>query len=125
MLVASVAGFQPGPRMAADFASKAYVLSLGEALAFELRARGQRDNAVPRRDGNRFLHRRRRRDSMMAQRLRRMNAGSKVARLGYRGLAARRRVVITGAINRVLALAGRYAPHRIHPAGHRLLMSGD
>src|SRR6266851_6869234 len=40
MLVASVAGFQPGPRMAAYFASKAYVLSLGEALAYELRGTG-------------------------------------------------------------------------------------
>ena len=40
MLVASVAGFQPGPRMAAYFASKAYVLSLGEALAYELRRTG-------------------------------------------------------------------------------------
>src|SRR5205823_1038742 len=33
MLVSSVAGFQPGPRMAVYFASKAYVTSLGEALA--------------------------------------------------------------------------------------------
>ena len=40
LLVASVAGFQPGPHMAAYFASKAYVLSLGEALAYELRGTG-------------------------------------------------------------------------------------
>ena len=40
MLVASIAGFQPGPRMAVYFASKAYVLSLGEALAYELRGSG-------------------------------------------------------------------------------------
>src|SRR5207253_4850546 len=40
MLVASVAGYQPGPRMAVYFASKAYVLSLGEALAHELRRTG-------------------------------------------------------------------------------------
>src|SRR6266849_6688691 len=38
--VASVAGFQPGPRMAAYFARKAYVLTLGEALAYELRGTG-------------------------------------------------------------------------------------
>ena len=35
-----VAGFQPGPWMAAYFATKAYVLSLGEALAYELRGTG-------------------------------------------------------------------------------------
>src|SRR6266550_476432 len=40
MLVASVAAYQPGPRMAVYFASKAYVLSLGEALAYELRRTG-------------------------------------------------------------------------------------
>ena len=40
MLVGSVAGFQPGPGMAVYFATKAYVLSLGEALAHELRGTG-------------------------------------------------------------------------------------
>ena len=40
MLVGSVAGFQPGPGMAVYFATKAYVLNLGEALAHELRGTG-------------------------------------------------------------------------------------
>ena len=40
MLVASTASFQPGPQMAVYFASKAYVLSLGEAIAYELRGTG-------------------------------------------------------------------------------------
>ena len=40
MLVASAAAFQPGPRMAVYFASKAYVLSFGEAIAYELRGSG-------------------------------------------------------------------------------------
>ena len=40
MLVSSVAGFQPGPRMAVYFATKAFVSSLGEALAYELRGTG-------------------------------------------------------------------------------------
>jgi len=38
--VGSVAGFQPGPYMAAYYASKAYVNSLSEALAFELAGTG-------------------------------------------------------------------------------------
>ncbi|HZC76160.1 MAG TPA: SDR family oxidoreductase, partial [Ktedonobacterales bacterium] len=38
--VASTAAFQPGPLMAAYYASKAYVLSLSEALANELRGTG-------------------------------------------------------------------------------------
>jgi short-subunit dehydrogenase len=40
MLVASMAGFQPGPQMAVYCASKAYVLSFGEAIAYELRDSG-------------------------------------------------------------------------------------
>jgi len=40
LLVASVAAFQPMPTLAAYGASKAYVLSLGEAMAFELKDRG-------------------------------------------------------------------------------------
>jgi len=38
--VASTAAFQPGPRMAVYYASKAYVLNFSEALAYELRGSG-------------------------------------------------------------------------------------
>src|SRR5271166_4782585 len=40
MLLASTAGFQPGPQMAVYCATKAYVLSLGKAIAYELRGTG-------------------------------------------------------------------------------------
>ncbi len=40
MLLASTAAFTPGPKMAVYYASKAYVLSFGRALAFELRGSG-------------------------------------------------------------------------------------
>ena len=46
MLVASIAGYQPGPRMAVYFASKAYVRSLGEALAQELKGSGVTVNVL-------------------------------------------------------------------------------
>lgn len=42
MNVASVAGFQPGPYMATYYATKAYVVSLSEALREELRGTGVR-----------------------------------------------------------------------------------
>jgi short-subunit dehydrogenase len=124
MLVASVAGFQPGPRMAAYFASKAYVLSLGEALAYELRGTGVTVTTLcPGATATRFFDVAGANHSVMARRLRRMMPAERVARLGYRGLAAGRRVVITGAMNRLVALAGRYAPRRLTLPVTDLLMS--
>ncbi|WP_163990156.1 SDR family NAD(P)-dependent oxidoreductase [Pyxidicoccus caerfyrddinensis] len=38
--IASTAGFQPGPYMATYYATKAFVMSLSEALAFELKGTG-------------------------------------------------------------------------------------
>src|SRR5204863_7509560 len=109
MLVASVAGFQPGPRMAAYFASKAYVLSLGEALAYELRGTGVSVTTLcPGATATEFFTVAGADNSTMARKLRRMMRAEDVARLGYRGLAAGRPVVITGAMNRLLAFAGRY-----------------
>ena len=126
MLVASVAGFQPGPRMAVYFASKAYVLSLGEALAYELRGTGVSVTTLcPGATATRFFAVAGADNSVMARRLRRMMRADDVAQLGYRGLAAGRRVVITGAMNRLLALAGRYAPHRITLPVTDLLMAQD
>ena len=40
MLVASTAAYVPGPRMAVYYASKSYVLSFGQAIAYELRDSG-------------------------------------------------------------------------------------
>jgi short-subunit dehydrogenase len=124
MLVASVAAFQPGPRMAAYFASKAYVLSLGEALAYELRGTGVSVTTLcPGATATEFFAIAGADNSKMARRLRRMMRAEDVARLGYRALVAGRRVVITGAMNRVLAFAGRYAPRRLTLPVTDLLMS--
>jgi short-subunit dehydrogenase len=126
MLVASVAAFQPGPRMAAYFASKAYVLSLGEALTYELRRTGVSVTVLcPGATATDFFTTAGADNSFMARRLRRMMRAEDVARLGYRGLIAGRRVVITGTMNRLVALAGRFAPHRITLPVTDLLMSGE
>ena len=112
--------------MAAYFASKAYVLSLGEALSYELRGTGVSVTTLcPGATATNFFIIAGGENSLMARRLRRMMSATAVARLGYRGLAAGRRVVITGAMNRIVALAGRYAPHRITLPVIDRLMSGD
>jgi short-subunit dehydrogenase len=60
----------------------------------------------------------------MAARLRHMMRADDVAAMGYRGLAAGRRVVIAGLTNRILAVAGRIAPHRLSlPFTDMLMMS--
>jgi short-subunit dehydrogenase len=126
MLVASVAGFQPGPHMAAYFASKAYVLSLGEALAYELRGTGVSVTTLcPGATATRFFTVAGGENSLMARHMRRMMRAEDVARLGYRGLAAGRTVVITGLMNRLVALAGRHAPHWITLPVTDRLMSED
>lgn len=126
MLVASVAGFQPGPQMAAYFASKAYVLSLGEALACELRNTGVTVTTLcPGATATNFFAAAGAENSLMARRLRRMMPAETVARLGYRGLVQGRPVVIAGLMNRLMALAVRYAPHRITLPVTNRLMSED
>ncbi len=124
--VASTAAFQPGPLMAAYFASKAYVLSLSEALHEEVRAAGVTVTAFcpgPTRTGF-FRHevmippgavaadgtidpaalaRYERRDRQ------RMDAAA-AARVGYRGYLAGRAIVIPGWRNKVLADASRLLP---------------
>lgn len=124
--VASTAAFQPGPLMAAYFASKAYVLSFCEALHEELRGTGVTVTAfcpgptrteffghgamIPpgavRPDGSldpAALARHERRDR------RRMDP-TLAARLGYRGYLAGKAVVIPGRRNGLLAQAPRLLP---------------
>jgi short-subunit dehydrogenase len=120
LLVASTASFQPGPRMAAYFAGKAYVLSLGEALAYELRATGVTVTTLcPGATATNFF----KTAGASEIALRPTMSAAEVARIGYRALRAGRRVVITGALNRALALAARLAPHSITLPATSALMS--
>jgi hypothetical protein len=115
MLVASTAAFQPGPSMAVYCATKAYVLSLGEALGYELRGSGvtvttlcpgatHTEFAAVANTGN---------SALFASPAAAVMSSAEVARLGYRGLAAGKRVVITGLINKVVAASGRFSPRFI------------
>jgi len=124
MLVASVAGFQPGPRMAAYFASKAYVLSLGEALRYELAGTGVGITVLcPGATNTEFFTVAGSHGTRMGQHMRRMMGAEEVASRGYRGLVAGRNVVVTGLLNRMLAAAGRFAPRRIVLPVANMMMS--
>jgi short-subunit dehydrogenase len=93
--VGSVAGFLPGPGMAVYYASKAYVLSLSEALRQELAARGVRvtvlcPGVVP----TEFQARAGLNPGFDSSLL--SVSPADVAQAGYRGLMAGKRAVLPG-----------------------------
>ena len=110
--VASTAAFQPGPRMAVYFATKAFVLSLSEALHEELKPHGIKVSCLcpgPTRTefgdvagfgGNGLFDR-------VA-----MNA-AQVVETGLEGLDANDAVVIAGWMNKVTAASTRFAPRSV------------
>jgi hypothetical protein len=110
----STASFQPGPKMAVYYATKAYVLSFSEALWYELRPRGVTVTCLcpgPTRTG--FQSR------AGQEGLRLLNVGlmsadaGAVARAGVAGLFRGKRVVVPGFMNLIGTWAGRFSPTRL------------
>ena len=110
--VASTAAFQPGPRMAVYFATKAFVLSLTEALHEELKPHGIKVTCLcpgPTRTefgdvagfGGNGMFERVAMDS------------KEVVEAGLYGLDKNRAVVIPGVINRIGATSTRFAPRSL------------
>jgi short-subunit dehydrogenase len=110
--VASTAAFQPGPKMAVYFATKAFVLSLSEALHEELKPHGVHVTCLcpgPTRTefgdvagfgGNGLFDR----VAMEAP---------EVVHAGLDALEKNRAVVVSGLINKVGAASTRFAPRSI------------
>ena len=93
--VGSIAGFLPGPGMAVYYASKAYVLSLSEALRGELAPCGVRVTALcPGPVQSEFQVRAGYKPGFDSAVLN--VSASDVAKAGYRGLMANKRVVLPG-----------------------------
>jgi len=114
--VASVAGFLPGPGMAVYYASKAYVLSFSEALHCELKPRGVRvtvlcPGPVPTEFQARAGVSTGRSSPLITQ------SAERVAREGYRGLMAGRRLVIPGFANKLVTFLLRLTPRQLALAG--------
>jgi short-subunit dehydrogenase len=110
--VASTAAFQPGPRMAVYYATKAYVLSFSEALANELHGTGVTVSTLcpgPTRTG--FGDRAKMEDARV-YRTGVMDAAA-VAKAGYRGLKRAETVIIPGLRNKLVALAARLGPRKV------------
>jgi len=110
--VGSMAGFLPGPGMAVYYATKAYVMSLSEALHSELKPRGVRVTVLcPGPVPTEFAARAGIKEGL-APGLLTQSAG-KVARDGYRGLMNGKRMVLPGLGNKLVALAIRLVPRRL------------
>ena len=108
--VASSAAFQPGPFMSTYYASKAYVLSFSEALSNELAGSGVHVTALcPGPTETNFIARAGVGDTKIANVPWKMDP-AQVARIGYAGLIKRKKVVIPGLMNKLLAFSVRLLP---------------
>jgi short-subunit dehydrogenase len=113
MNVASTAAFQPGPLMAVYYATKAYVLSLSEALANEVEGSGVVISCFcPGATDTGFAKRAGTERSRVFRKFPVMDVET-VARDGYRGLMAGRTLVISGAQNWLTAHSVRFAPRKL------------
>jgi len=110
--VASVAGFMPGPGMAVYHATKAYVLSLTEALHAELTPLGVRVCALcPGPVETEFFGKAGIPESYFPSSFARK--AERVAREGYEGFMAGHRVVVPGRPNRMVTLVPRLVPRSL------------
>jgi len=122
MNVASTASFQPGPLMAAYFASKAYVLSFSSALSNELKGTGVTVTALcPGATETGFQDAAGAKGSRLFD-TRKLPTGADVAVYGYRKMMQGKRVAVHGLINRILAQSNRLAPRALSMAITRKLI---
>ena len=111
--VASLGGYVPGPNQAAYYASKAYVLSLTEAVAAETAGEGVRICALAPGPVNTKFHARMGAENALYRKLVPPASARSVARMGYLGFVLGLRVTVPGLLNPFLAVALRVLPHRI------------
>jgi short-subunit dehydrogenase len=110
--MASIGAFMPGPLMAAYFASKAYVLSLSEALSNELRGTGVTVTAVcPGPTRTRFAQRARLIDTKAFRG--RLMEPADVAREGFDALMKGKTVMIPGLKHRLQLFPTPLVPRRV------------
>lgn len=114
--VASTAAFMPGPGMAVYHASKAYVLSLSEAVAEELKGTPVTVTALcPGATATHFAA-----DAGIENiaifRNKGLPSAESVARAGWRAMMAGKRRHVPGAMNKVFAFLPRILPRSLVPA---------
>ncbi len=119
--IASTAAFQPGPFLAVYSATKAFVLSFSEAVNEELRGTGVNVTTLcPGPTQSEFFQVAEAENRQFSKRHR---AGAReVAALGISAMFARKRTVVHGRQNRILAVLGRLSPRGLVLAGARKVL---
>jgi short-subunit dehydrogenase len=119
--LASMAAFQAGPKMAVYYASKAYVLSLSEALHEEAKPFGVTVTALcPGPVATEFAGLAGLEQSRLFRMLRPMSS-TEVARAGFEGYRAGKAIVVPGRLNRTVIGLGQLTPRAVRRRiSHRL-----
>ncbi|MCV2871089.1 SDR family oxidoreductase [Defluviimonas sp. WL0050] len=113
--VGSAAGFMPGPNMAVYHATKAYVLSLTEAVAEELRGGPVTVTALcPGATATNFAKDAQMEGIALFKALPPASA-KRVAKAGWKAMKKGKRIRVTGLQNKFFAFAPRFAPRFLVP----------
>lgn len=111
--IASLGGYGPGPYQAAYYASKAYVLSLSEALAYELAGSGIHVSVAAPGPVDTEFHAQMGASRSYYRLLLPSHSPEQVAASIYRGYRLGLRVIVPGVVNRIMAIVLRVIPHPI------------
>lgn len=109
--LSSLGGYAPGPWQAAYYASKAYALSLSEAVAHEVAGHGVTITAVCPGPVETQFHARMRGETGLYLRLMPVLTAEAVARSAHRGFRSGRRVIVPGVVAKLMMPAMRILPH--------------
>lgn len=113
MTIASLGGYVPGPNQAAYYASRAYVLSLTEALAREIAGSGVRMTVVAPGPVETGFHQAMKADTALYRRILPAKRPEDVARAAYTGFVLGRKVVVPGLMMALSAIGLRILPHTL------------
>lgn len=123
LMVASTAAFQPVPLYAVYAATKAYVLSLSEALSVEYAKQGVKFTTLcPGSTESEFFDVAAQRKSAMVEKS--MMTSAAVAKIGVDALAAGKTSAVAGVLNTLMALGTRLSPRSFNAKmGYKFMQS--
>lgn len=110
MHTASVAGFEPGPNLAVYSATKAFVLSFGEALATEVDGTGVTVTTLCPGATDTDFFEKADMENVAGVHKGSVMAPQDVAEKGYKALMAGERVIVCGAVNKAMVFARHLMP---------------